>query len=268
MDHTRSQSRYGRDFFAGMSLFVRGLTVWRTAPGLMLLGMVPALIVGAVILAGLIALGINLESIAIAVTPFANDWEEPFYTGVHLAAGLAFVGVAILLVLYTFTVVTLIVGDPFYERIWRHIEGRFGAVPGTDRGFWHDLARGIGSGLRMLVPALAVGIMLFTLGFIPVVGQVIVPIAGAVFGGWFLTVELVARPFDARGRSLRQRRAALRSRRAMTLGFGVAAWLVFLLPLGAVVMMPAAVGGATLLARRVLGESIEPNITAVSRTEL
>ena len=37
-----------REFATGVSLLGRGLGTWRTAPGLMLLGMVPALIVGAV----------------------------------------------------------------------------------------------------------------------------------------------------------------------------------------------------------------------------
>lgn len=252
-----------REFLSGVLLLLRGLGTWRTAPGLMLLGMVPALIVGAVILAGLIALGVNLESIAIAVTPFADDWPEPWYTGVHVVAGLAFLVVAILLVVYTFTAVTLIVGDPFYQRIWRHTESRFGAVPDeAASGFWREVGRGISSGLRMLVPAVLVGLLLFVLGFIPLVGQVIVPVLGAFFGGWYLTVELTGLPFDARGRTLRERRAALRGRRALTLGFGVATWLLFLIPGGAVVMMPAAVGGATLLARRVLGESDDPRVTA------
>ncbi len=246
-----------RDFFLGMGLLARGLSVWRTAPGLMFLGMVPAIIVAAAILAGLIALGVNLEAIATAVTPFADDWQEPFFTGIHIVAGLAFVGLAILLIVYTFTTITLIVGDPFYERIWRHVEQRYGAVPASGRGFWREVWGGIGTGLRMLVPTVLVGLALFALGFIPLVGQLLVPAVGAVVGGWLLTVELVGRPFDARGRTLRERRAALRGKRAMTLGFGVAVWLLFLIPLGAVIMMPAAVGGATLLARRTLGEPTE-----------
>ncbi len=229
----------------------------------MLLGIVPALIVGALILAGLIALGVNLETIARAVTPFASTWDEPYRTGVQVVAGLAFLTLAGLIIVYTFTAATLIVGDPLYQKIWRHVESRFGPVPDLgQKGFWHDLGKGIAAGLRMLLPAILVGLMLFVLGFIPGVGQVIVPVLGGLFGGWFLTVELTGLAFDARGRSLGQRRQALRARRAMVLGFGFATWLVFLIPLGAVVMMPAAVGGATLLARRVLGDSVEPRATS------
>lgn len=239
-----------RDFFRGVGFLGEGLRLWVTAPRLMLLGAVPALIVGAVFLAGIVALGLNLENIAGAVTPFAADWDEPLRTGIRVVTGLAFLTVAFLIVVYTFTTVTLIVGDPFYEKIWRHVEQRFGPVPEVaSSGFW----RGIGDGLRILLPAILIGLALFLLGLTPVVGTILVAVLGALVGGWFLALELAGLAFDARGRTLSERRRALRGHRAMTLGFGVATYLLFLLPLGAVVVMPAAVAGATLLSRRALG---------------
>ena len=41
--------------------------------------------------------------------------------------------------------------------------------------------------------------------------------------------------------------------------FGVAVFVAFLVPLGAVLLTPAAVAGATLLARRALGEPATPS---------
>lgn len=243
-----------RDFFRGVGFLGEGLRLWVTAPRIMLLGVVPALIVGAVFLAGIVALGLNLENIAAAVTPFANAWDEPFRTGIRVVAGLAFLSVAVLIVIYTFTTVTLIVGDPFYEKIWRHVEQRFGPVPeGAASGFWRTLWGGIGEGLRILVPTVFLGLALFLIGLVPLVGTILAAVLGAFAGGWFLTLELAGHAFEARRKTLRERRRALRGRRAMTLGFGVATYLLFLLPLGAVVVMPAAVAGATLLSRRVLG---------------
>jgi CysZ protein len=244
------------DFFRGVALLGRGFAVWRSAPGLMLLGLVPALIVAVAFAAGIIALGINLENIAVAVTPFANSWDEPWLTGIHVVAGLAFLAVAVLLVINTFTTVTLIVGQPFYERIWRHVEERAGGI-GQERasGFWRSTGRGIADGLRMLVPALLVGLALFLVGLVPVAGTALAAILGAFVGGWYLTIELTGLAFEARGVGLRDRRRALRSRRALTRGFGVATYLLFLVPLGAVIVMPAAVAGATLLARQVAGEA-------------
>lgn len=221
----------------------------------MLLGLIPALIVGAAFLVGIIALGLNLETIATAITPFAEGWNEPFRTGIRVIAGLAFLAVAVLVVIYTFTTVTLIVGQPFYERIWRHVELRYGAVPEAGpSGFWRPLGRGIGDGLRMLLPTLFIAVALLLLGLIPLVGTALAAVLGTFFGGWFLAVELTGLGFDARGRTLRERRQELRDRRGLTLGFGVATYLLFLVPLGAVIVMPAAVAGATLLTRKTLNE--------------
>ncbi len=243
------------EFFRGVGLVGQGFAVWRTAPGVMLLGMIPALIVGAAFLVGIIALGLNLENIATAVTPFASDWQEPFRTGIRVIAGLAFLAVGVLIVILTFTTITLIVGEPFYEKIWRHVEQRFGAVPEAPAtGFWHGLGRDIGRGLRMLVPTVLIGLALFVLGFLPLVGTILAAVLGAFVGGWFLTLELAGLAFDARSKSLHERRESLRGRRAMALGFGVTTYLLFLVPLGAIVTMPAAVAGATLLSRRALGE--------------
>lgn len=250
-----------REFFTGVSLFGRGFAVWRTAPGLMFLGLIPALIVATLFAAGITALGLNLENIAAAVTPFAAGWDEPWRTGIRVVAGLAFLAVAVLIVVNTFTTVTLIVGQPFYERIWRHVEEREGGIGAeSSTGFWRSTGRGIADGLGVLLPTLLVAIGLFVVGLIPVVGTILAAVLGAFVGGWYLAIELTGLAFEARGMGLRDRRRALRSRRALTQGFGVVTYLLFLVPLGAVVVMPAAVAGATLLARRTVEE--RPNATA------
>jgi CysZ protein len=159
----------------------------------------------------------------------------------------------VLLAVFSFVAVTLAVGDVFYERIWRAIERqRGGEPPELEEPFWRSVVRGIGSGLRLLALTATVGILLFACGFIPVVGQTVVPVIGAIVGGWLLSVELTGYSFDARGFTLRQRRRALAGDRAAALGFGVVTYLLFLVPFAAVIIMPAAVAGATLLARDTL----------------
>src|SRR5690606_28919462 len=105
------------------------------------------------------------------------------------------------------------------------------------------------NGIRLLFLTILTGLVLFAFGFIPVVGQTLVPVIGAFFGGWFLSLELTGYTFDARGLRLRDRRRLLGANRARTLGFGVACYLLFLVPFAAIVVMPAAVAGATILAR-------------------
>jgi len=149
------------------------------------------------------------------------------------------------------------VGDPFYERIARGVESRLGNAPQElEETFWVGLWRGIGSALRFLALTASVGLLLFGLGFIPVVGQTVVPVLGAFFGGWFLALELSGFAFDARGLRLRDRRRSLGADRATTLGFGVLTYLLFLVPFLAIVVMPAAVAGATIMSRDALSPQL------------
>jgi CysZ protein len=95
-----------------------------------------------------------------------------------------------------------------------------------------------------------------------VVGGVAGAVVGVVLTGWLLAGELASRPLAARGLDRRARGALLRAHRSRVLGFGVATQLCFLVPLGAVVTMPAAVAGATLLARSLLAPSAAAPATA------
>lgn len=118
--------------------------------------------------------------------------------------------------------------------------------------FWPAFGRAVADGIRMLAPNAAIGTLLMLGGLIPLLGQTVIPLIAAVCGGWILAVELTGYPFTARGFTLRERRSLLAHSPARTLGFSLATYLLFVVPLGAVLAMPAAVAGATLLARRAL----------------
>ena len=246
------------DFFRGVGILGSGLKLWATSPKLMLIGALPALLVGIVYVAVIVVFAINLDALLTAITGFTDSWTEPWRTGTQIVIGIAAVGLTVVILIYTFVAVTLAVGDPFYERIWRATEKRLGNPPAeVDESAWKSLRRGIGNGLRLFGVTVIVSIGLFALGFIPVVGQTAVPVLGAIVGGWFLAVELTGFAFDGRGRTLRERRSILRGSRSMTLGFGVVTYLLFLVPLGAVIVMPAAVAGATMLSRRALDRAAD-----------
>ncbi|HEY0696760.1 MAG TPA: EI24 domain-containing protein [Micromonospora sp.] len=242
-------------FLAGVGLLFRGLATYGRSPGLVLLGLVPAVISFALFATAFGALIYFADDLAELVTPFADDWSRPAAGFVRLLAGLALVGVGGLLCVLTFTAVTLLIGDPFYEKISEQVDDRFGGVPGeVEVGFWRSLRRSAVDSLRLVVKSVLVGVPLFVAGFIPVVGQFVVPVIGVAVGGWFLVMELVGVPFYRRGLRLADRRRVLRANRPLALGFGVTVFLCFLIPLGAVLLMPAAVAGATLLTRRAFGQ--------------
>lgn len=243
-----------RDFLTGAGLLGRGLGEVLRRPRLLGLGIVPALISALVYAAALAALIVYVDDLAAAVTWFADDWATGWRDALRVFAGLALLGVSGLLTVLTFTAVTLLIGDPFYEKISELVEDRYGGVPeAVETVWWRSLGRNLVDSLRLIGLSILLGIPLLLIGLIPVAGQILGIVLGGAVGGWLLAVELTGVPFQRRGKRLRDRRAVLRTRRPMALGFGVAVFLCFLIPLGAVLLMPAAVAGAALLSRSVLG---------------
>ncbi|MFC6015250.1 EI24 domain-containing protein [Plantactinospora solaniradicis] len=256
-------------FGSGVGLLFRGLGIYARNPRLVLLGIIPGLLSGALYLAAFGTLIYFVSDLAELITPFADDWAGWARDVVRLIAALAFLGLGGLLGVLTFTAITLFIGDPFYERISERVEARYGGVPDEiEAPWWRSLRRSLVDSARLLVRSVLIGIPLFVAGFIPIVGQFVVPVVAALVAGWFLAVELVGVPFYRRGLRLPDRRRVLRANRPLALGFGVAVFLCFLIPLGAVLLMPAAVAGAALLARRTLGQSIaaDSSNTAESNT--
>ena len=170
-------------------------------------------------------------------------------TVIRLAAGTAILGAALVLVAISFTALTLLIGEPFYDRIWRAVESDLASSGiDADYGFW----RSIGDTLMLLLRGLGVAFAAALISLIPAVGGILGTIFAVTFTGWLLTEELTARALTARGIGRPARRELMRRHRARIVGFGIATQLCFLVPLGAVATMPAAVAGATLLARALL----------------
>ncbi|MDQ0574416.1 CysZ protein [Agromyces albus] len=250
-------------FFSGVGMLLRGFGFWRRRPAVMMLGLIPAAIVFIVILAALVALGLSLPWLTEWLTPFADEWDDPWPDLVRGAIGAIVLAAAVVLAAVTFTALTLAVGDPFYERIWRAVELELGGeVPEQGAGLWRSI---VDSG-RLIAIGLLATIGVVATGFIPIVGAVLAPTLGVVLSGRLLATELTSRAFEARGIRSTGRRAVLRGRGAELLGFGVATQLLFMVPLGAIFTMPAAVAGSTMLARSALDAAAGAAAGAATRS--
>ncbi|MEU2375828.1 EI24 domain-containing protein [Streptomyces misionensis] len=248
LDGQRWVARHGRQY--GFALL----------PGLI------ALVLYAIALVALAVWGGDAVSWA---TPFADHWPSPwqslfrgFLTAVLFALGL-------LLAVLTFTAVTLLIGQPFYENLSERVDADVSpesTAPRSDLPLARELWISARDSVRILVRALVWGVLLFALGLLPFVGQTVVPVIGFFVTGFFLTEELTAVALQRRGVELRARLALLRSRRMLVWGYGTPLGLVFLVPFVAVFLMPGAVAGATLLARELLGEDREEEPGPVEET--
>lgn len=238
-----------REFAAGIRTLLRGFGLWRTRPGLMVLGLIPAIIALILLAAALVPLIISLPSVSTWLTPFAEGWLEPWRGLLRSAVSFVIVAAALALASVVFSALTLTIGDPFYQRIWHAVEVDLGDAPPADGGgFWSAL----GEGLRLVLLGILIAILVLLIGLIPAVGGFLGPIAGVVLTGRLLARELTGRAFDARDLNPADRAVLFSGSRARVLGFGVATQLCFLIPGGAVAIMPAAVAGSTMLARDML----------------
>jgi len=218
-------------------------------------GLLPGLITLLLYAAALVALALWGADFVGWATPFADDWSSPWqglFRGFLTALLFA---LALLLSVITFTAVTLLVGQPFYESLSEKVDiSVAGHAPESGLPLWRDLWISARDSLRIVVRAVVWGILLFALGFIPVIGQTVVPAIGFCVTGFFLTEELTAVALQRRGVELRDRLTLLRGRKQLAWGFGTPLAVAFLVPFVAVFLMPGAVAGATLMARELAGE--------------
>lgn len=223
-------------------------------------GLLPGLITLVLYAAALVSLAIWGEDLVTWATPFADDWSSPWarlFRGFLTAV--LFV-LALLLSVLTFTAATLLIGQPFYESLSERVDRDVspdGTAPESNLPLWRELWISARDSLRIVLRAAVWGVLLFALGFVPVLGQTAVPVIGFLVTGFFLTEELAAVALQRRDVELRDRLRLLRSRKTLVWGFGTPLAVSFLVPFVAVFLMPGAVAGATLLARDLMGEETE-----------
>lgn len=247
-----------RGFWQGVRALIAGFGWWRVNAGVMAAGLIPAIVVALLLGTGLVTLAFALPGIVDWLTPWAAGWIEWVKTVVQIAVGGAVFVAALVIAGFTFTAITLVVGEPFYDRIWKSVERHeTGGVPDSTYTFWGAL----GDSLVLICKGIGIAILTGLLGLIPIVGGILGTATGLLLGGWVLADELTARALTARGIEPGARSALRTESRGKVLGFGVATSACFLVPLGAIATMPAAVAGSTLLVHQLLGEGrFAPNM--------
>jgi CysZ protein len=244
-----------QEFLAGAGLLGRGLGLILRRPRLFGLGAIPPAITSLVFIGVLVLVITQLERLVGWLTPFADDWSPGTANLIRVLVGVALVGGLVLVMVITFTVLTLAIGSPIYDRLSESVEREFGPVPELKESVAQGAGRAVRHSVTLIAVSALVAVPLFAAGFVPVVGQTVVPVVSAAFGGWMLGIELVGSAFERRNLlTLADRRGAMRQRRARVLGFAVPTFLLLAIPLVGVVVFPVATAAGTLLARQLLGE--------------
>lgn len=245
------------EFIAGVRLLARGFQLVLKRPRLFWLGAVPPLIMS-VLFVGILALLISrLREFADWLTPFADGWSPSWESVAEVLAGTALLGGSLLLMLISFTTLTLALGSPIYDKISEFVDLEFEPGLRIPEESW---ATSIGRSLRQSLILIAISALvtpfIFAAGFLPVVGQTVVPVISATFGGWMLCVELIGSTFERRGLfRLAERRKAMQRNRPRVLGLSIPTFLLMSIPVLGTVVFPAATAAGTLLARELLARS-------------
>ncbi|MBD9484968.1 sulfate transporter CysZ [Pseudomonas sp. PDM14] len=160
-----------------------------------------------------------------------------------------FVLVVLLIMFFSFTMLANIIAAPFNGFLAEKVEvvarGRDDFPPFSWAELMAMVPRTIGRELRKLAYFLPRAIPLLILTFIPVLNLVAAPL-WILFGVWMMAVQYIDYPCDNNKVSWDDMLAWLREKRWQSLGFGGAVYLALLIPFVNILVMPAAVAGATL----------------------
>ncbi|AZL70568.1 MULTISPECIES: sulfate transporter CysZ [Pseudomonas] len=160
-----------------------------------------------------------------------------------------FVALVLLMVFFTFTMLANVIAAPFNGFLAEKVEVVVRGQDNFPAFSWGELVamvpRTFGREMRKLGYFLPRAIGLFILSFIPVINVVAAPL-WLVFGVWMMAIQYIDYPADNNKMSWQDMLAWLRQKRWQSLGFGGITYLALMIPGVNVVMMPAAVAGATL----------------------
>ena len=239
---------------SGATLLIRGARLLVQRPKLFLLGAVPPLVMSVLFAIALVALVTQLGTITTAITGFAAGWAEAVRTTFRVLAGAGVLGATLLVMVISFSTLTMALGAPIYDKISEAVDAEVsGGLPETGESWASSVPRALKQSVILIGISLAAALPLFLAQFIPLAGQTVVPVISACFGGWMLCFELIGPSFERRGQStLKERRAAMQRRRWLALGFSVPCFLLLAIPFLAVVVFPVATAGGVLLTRELL----------------
>ena len=160
-----------------------------------------------------------------------------------------FVVLVLLMVFFTFTLLANIIAAPFNgflsEKVEVVVRGQDDFPPFSGAELMAMVPRTLGREMRKLGYFLPRAIALLILSFIPVLNILAAPL-WLLFGVWMMAIQYIDYPADNNKMSWDDMLAWLREKRWQSLSFGGITYLALLVPGLNIVMMPAAVAGATL----------------------
>lgn len=151
---------------------------------------------------------------------------------------------------FAFTTLANFIAAPFNAFLAEKVEQQLTGQNLAEMSFTDllkDVPRMLGREWKKMLYSLPRLLALFVLGFVPVLGQTLIPVLVFIFSAWQLAIQYCDYPFDNHKVSFARMRNALGEQRVMNLTFGALVSLFTMLPFINLLVMPVAVCGATAM---------------------
>lgn len=232
-------------FFSGLGYLAEGFRLIRQ-PGLRLFVITPLVI--NILLFGLLFYWLAewFQTLVQAAMNLLPDWA--WLQSLHWLFWILYGAVILLMLAYGFVIVANLIGSPFYgflsERTEQYLTGTTVDAGGGWLQILADVPRAVWREVQKIVYYLPRALGLFVLGLLPVV-NLIAAALWLVFNGWMMALQYVDYPADNHRVSFGDLKQGLRRRRMSALGFGLPVALAAMVPVLNLLVVPAAVCGAT-----------------------
>lgn len=157
--------------------------------------------------------------------------------------------VCVLLIFYSFSIVTNLIAAPFNGMLAEAVEKYLTGQP-IETGGWKallkDIVPSLMAELRKLLYFVLRAVPLGVLFLIPGI-NLAAPFLWALFSAWMLVIEYIDYPMANHLLHFSEQRRLLRSRRFLAYGFGGGSLLLTMIPLLNFLAMPVSVAGATAM---------------------
>ncbi|MDO5054687.1 MAG: sulfate transporter CysZ [Pasteurella oralis] len=200
-----------------------------------------------VLLTGLFWLFITqIERMIDSVMNYIPEWLS------WLSAILLVLSILMILIFFyfIFTALSGFIAAPFNgllaEKVEKMLTGE-SIIEGSAWDFVKDIPRMLAREWQKLMYSLPKLIVLFLLGFIPFLGQSIIPVITTAFTAWMMAIQYCDYPFDNHKVPFFVMKAELADKRTLSLTFGGLVMLCTFIPLVNLVVIPVAVCGATAM---------------------
>ena len=243
---------FWRRFLHGLALPLRAGRLLAEQRSLWVFVIAPALI-NLLLFGGTLYLFLsNVGTIAewIWVMPEIGHWQDwllraIWYVLVTLVAILS-IGAAYIFVL----LIGGIVASPFNDKLSEHVEAVLlpsGEPAEREESVVWAGVRALGSSIFILGSYVIIMAPILLLNLVPLAGPVAATALGTVVSALFLAMEYTDAPVDRRGNDLKTKFELIEAHRALALGFGLGASLLFWIPFINFLTIPLSVTGGTAL---------------------